>query len=385
MKSLFEPKMINIRRADENDFKSAEGLLTRYAKNNELLNKPVHVRNDNIFRLATYNVHYWSKISCCGDDKKKKEISNYNGILDIVREIDPDIICFQEVNYGKTKYITEDLNDALKNRNFKILSYCNTVPSWFDVPYGNAIAVNKRRTELYEDSHKKVPQKNKIYENYSGTTKCFIDIRIYGIRIICTHLDVHDNTGKVRMEQIRELNGYTNDGIPTIILGDFNLINVDDYNDDQTYLNDLQTAAKNREEYISTEEYKLIKSLGWIDSFDVKGDKPLYTVWNSSRVDYIFFKNFNRQQLNDLIMGSYVHFTSESDHIPVFVDLDLNLLKKIGGYTELKQEGGDVEREIDILPMAGSSRKKYDNYNRDYMKYIKYKAKYLKLKSTLGH
>ena len=314
-------------------------LLNLYESNNTLLaeQNPLKPKSDNVIRMMTWNVHYWSKIVANNDDgatEQSKESANYKAILNDINEIKPDIICMQEVNYGKTAYFNADLNEELNKIGYMLVSYCNTVPSWFVVPYGNAIVVRKDLGWCDNTSCIQVPQRNNVYKNNSAgkSTKCYIEAIYKNIKIICTHLDVYDNTGKIREKQIDELNEYIGSHCPSIIFGDFNLVCEDDYKSnkiDKDWYNYISCDPKLG---MNGDAYNFIKSKGWIDVFDIKGTKPKYTTWNITRIDFIFFKNFDKVpniDLNELLDDCFVHYTTNSDHIPVIIDIKKSELTKV--------------------------------------------------------
>ena len=320
-------------------------LLNLYEKNNTNLQTAIKVKNSDHIRIMTWNIHYWSKIvanNVPNADKQAVESKNYKAIINEIVLINPDIVCMQEVNYGKTNYIDVDLNEELDKIGYILVSFCNTSPSWFVVPYGNAIIVRKDFLwcEGSPLSCNTVGQRNNIYKNNSEgkSTKCYIETIYKNIKFICTHLDVYDNIGCVREAQINELDDYIGSTCPAIIFGDFNLISENDYKgnaNDEAWYEHLKTRGNNGN------AFKLIKRKGWIDSFEIKGNKPPYTTWNSTRIDFIFFKNFDKIsniQLQDLIVDSFVHYTTNSDHIPIIVDLYKKVLSEISSNPLLQTE-----------------------------------------------
>jgi len=326
-------------------------LLELYENNNVALKTQIKTKSSDVIRIMTWNIHYWSKIT-----KGKRdgiETPNFKEILNEIVEINPDIVCLQEVNYGKTKYINSDLQEELNSIGYILVSFCNTVGSWFVVPYGNAVIVKKDFLWCGDNDCISVPQRNNVFKvNSQGkSTKCFIETIYKNIKIICTHLDVYDKSGNIRKEQIEELDEYIGDSCPTIILGDFNLVNSNDYNgsdDDRAWYDYIST---NPERGGNGEAYNLIKSKGWIDSFDIKGHIPKYTTWNSTRIDYIFFKNFNvinsSYEYNNLIKDSFVNYTTNSDHIPVIVDLFKSEINNIRCTSSIK----DLCNKVKIYPI----------------------------------
>tara|TARA_B100000768_G_scaffold49738_1_gene48535 strand:- start:6076 stop:7785 length:1710 start_codon:yes stop_codon:yes gene_type:complete len=277
------------------------------------LNDEMIKKNESIVRIMTYNIHYWSKINT----EKQVEEPNHLKIINNLQIVNPDICCLQEVNFSKTQYITEDFRKAINNIGYELHSYCTTTPSWFKAPYGNAILI---KTSLLENLSPS--QKNNIYKNNSKgkSTKCFVEINLKNIRIICTHLDVHDKSGVVRIKQISELDNYTSDNKPTIFLGDFNLINEKDSVNKES-LDYLEKLKKNRG--TNGMAYDFMKKLGWIDAFDINNTyKPPFTTWNLTRIDYIMFKNIELSKLSNFVNKVGVYYSNESDHIPVFIDLN---------------------------------------------------------------
>lgn len=290
------------------------------------LNEEMIKKNESIVRIMTYNVHYWSKINT----EKQVEEPNHLKIINSLRIVNPDICCLQEVNFSKTQYITEDFRKAINDTGYELYSYCTTTPSWFKAPYGNAILI---KTSLLK--HLSLSQKNNIFKNNSKgkSTKCFVEINLKNIRIICTHLDVHDTSGVVRIKQISELDNYTSDNKPTIFLGDFNLINEKDSVNKES-IDYLEKLKKNRG--TNGMAYDFMKKLGWIDAFDINNTyKPPFTTWNLTRIDYIMFKNIELDDLSKFVNKVGVYYSNESDHIPVFIDLnktDLFTLEEINKF-----------------------------------------------------
>ena len=69
--------------------------------------------------------------------------------------------------------------------------------------------------------------------------------------------------------------------------------------------------------------YDFMKKLGWIDAFDINNTyKPPFTTWNLTRIDYIMFKNIELDDLSKFVNKVGVYYSNESDHIPVFIDLN---------------------------------------------------------------
>lgn len=292
-------------------------------------NKP-----DNIFRLMTYNVHYW---------KDSHEKDSLYHIYTALTTMKPDIVCIQEAVFDNL------LNTTINRFGYKIVTFCNNVPSWFNFPYGNMILISnsfhKKLASLGGDffnlcsgSKCNLGQKNMTlpencvsnpidkYECITGETRCMIKIQLPLFDIICTHLDVENPL--VRIKQLNHINSQIRR--PTIICGDFNLINFHDFDENNSGANGkkfLQERIQNPRFTPSYKEYMYItKMLQWRDSFEITNKDPInYTVNTCVRTDFIFFAgNFDTINKTCKIIDTGVFFTNASDHLPVFVDIDNN-------------------------------------------------------------
>jgi endonuclease/exonuclease/phosphatase family metal-dependent hydrolase len=131
--------------------------------------------------------------------------------------------------------------------------------------------------------------------------------------IVCTvHLDVFDFTGKTRLIEIQEVIAFLKKfNEPIILMGDLNALRYQDYTDDER-----QWLARNNQGYpLDFDVVKELEAHGYQDVF--RNFK--YSTWTGRRVDYIFTKNFPYK-----IVGTYVYYTSVSDHLPVIMDIDLS-------------------------------------------------------------
>lgn len=253
-------------------------------------------------RIMSYNVHFWTDVD---------ENENLDNICNTILELQPDIVCLQEV---KATTIYTSKHKILDD--YEILSFCNVTPSWFNDVYGNMILINKlfklkiknsANSEYYiqnicgKSNKCTLSQFNNTYKSFQccnkhtpdklmfehgDETRCFIKISLPSFDIICTHLEAY-NTEK-RKIQLQELNEYITR--ETYILGDFNMINESIY------------PAKFKNDYIDNPVYERYKKIalgydvitGFTDNIweNVSQTKPDFsldiTTWNGTAVDYIF-------------------------------------------------------------------------------------------------
>ncbi|MCX5925631.1 MAG: ankyrin repeat domain-containing protein [Candidatus Dependentiae bacterium] len=320
---------------------------TRDAQQNKRI--PTKHAGDSIARVATYNVHQW---------EGPKGASNYQGIFDTIKAINADVLVLQEVVFSKRNNCATD---------FKNLGYEHQV----SMDTGNGLhnmIVSKypfqdQRTTVY-----KVDLESRDLEkrNFINTRVRLPDgnmISVYG-----THLDVHDESGKKREEEVKELLAAVRaDESKNILLAaDWNAVRRKDYLyrvrpqvepqsapaasvEGNLVWDLLEANFKLRSwglEAVPTSALDAIESSKFNDSFtqarlsaqeraklfglashDVSAD-PTYTVWTGTVVDFIFCAP--TWQLP--IAGSYVYYSSASDHMPVVMDI------------ELQPSGGAVEQ-----------------------------------------
>jgi endonuclease/exonuclease/phosphatase family metal-dependent hydrolase len=167
-----------------------------------------------------------------------------------MKTINPDILGIQEATFGKTKFTNE--NDNLSDRlpDYELLTFCNAVPSWFIAPYGNAIYVKKDIIENIKASNLK--------ENLCDVSgsKCFMgqQNRIYQepiFDLFVTHLSVE--SPNFRIAQLTELKTFIKR--KSIIMGDFNLVNFEDYS--KSNIVDLNIFWKNMTDYMKSKHKEI--------------------------------------------------------------------------------------------------------------------------------
>ena len=137
--------------------------------------------------------------------------------------------------------------------------------------------------------------------------------QINNLNICHIHLDPFDSTGKIRDNQIKHVMSVYDDKNNSFIVGDFNEINLSDYDEKtMSYMNKYES------KYFS--KYNILNELDneYIDLFN-NPNKNVYSNWTLKRVDYIMLS-----KLNDIkIKQKYIPKVNYSDHFPLVLDLEI--------------------------------------------------------------
>ena len=329
------------------------------------LNKTLINNKANNIRIMTYNVHFWTDVN---------EQNNVEAMLNDIKNINPDILCLNEVTLGKTKHNDRDIVELFetlmysgpdtikKYENYELLSFCNITPSWFNTVYGNAVFIKKKIRKLIQKDFLNKPnepyskicgignkctmgQYNHVYDDLNcckegsakkftngQETRCFIKFSLPHFDIICTHLEAYDTTK--REIELKEIDKHISR--TTIILGDFNMISETDYIPE---VKNKWIDHSNYEKFKDTALGRnVIDSLGWEEIDNLK--KINMTTWNGTRVDYIFYKNIIKyptfyKKIVDLNFKSRM-WGQHNDFFKNYNDLIECL--KIDGYDVLEME-----------------------------------------------
>jgi endonuclease/exonuclease/phosphatase family metal-dependent hydrolase len=263
-----------------------------------------HDTNDNIIpktknacRIMTYNVHGFRDIQC-----KNK----YTEIVKTILSIDPDILVLEEVKLYNYANICTELQ--LRNHLDKIGLYFSAFSSC-----GLNAVFSKTSFSAFEIDLGRDP----IRHIARNALICTFD---KNLTVIGTHLDVFDETGKLRIKQITSIletlknmdNIYHNRSISKIIVaGDFNSLRKSDYTSKEWH--HICELDKKRKITTVQDAIPIIEEKGFIDSFSHLGKSVKISVWSGKRVDYIFGKNIDFVQT-----ASYK--VTHSDHYPIYAD-----------------------------------------------------------------
>lgn len=209
-------------------------------------------REYNNLRIMSWNVRYWTDVN------NKPSIQN---IAEVIREIDPDIVCLQEATFGMSKHYPDapvDIREYLPE--YTLSTFCNIIPSWYETIYGNAILISNKLVDVYKKVHTHLSDDlcdNSMplcsFNQYSKTydyprperklygalateintikkteTRCYNKISLVSFDIFNTHLDA--NNSRIRKLQFDEV--YEQATRDAIILGDFNIVDTSIYLDE---------------------------------------------------------------------------------------------------------------------------------------------------------
>ncbi|MCX5925633.1 MAG: ankyrin repeat domain-containing protein [Candidatus Dependentiae bacterium] len=288
-------------------------------------NKYIPEKDKAIARVATYNVHKWL-------DPKNKD--NYQGILDTIKAINADVLVLQEVVFSGGNNLLAD---------FKRLGYEYQV--FMDMGNGLHNMIVSKYPFVQEPIKKvyKVDQDSELREkrNFINTRVQLPDgntLSVYG-----THLDVWDESGKKREEEVKELltAAGADESKNILLAADWNAVRKKDYQYKVKLQTEPQSAAataadisawdllganfKVRNPKISlipTDALDAIEKNEFQDSFRMAKVvvNPTYTVWTGTVVDFIFCAPTWQLPVD----GSYLYYSSASDHVPVMMDIELN-------------------------------------------------------------
>lgn len=333
-----------------------------YQNENRNNNIPVNNKGDNILRIATFNIHYFTDVWEAND--------TYADVLLAIKNLNPDIIVLQEALIGGDnitinpglKLDLSDLYPQFEQLDYLKIVVCNSVPSWFPAVYGNILLVkneflDKCVQDWTEDSAKKEFQINRdkivcemmdenvftfskaeestiVAGGQKGTmeTRCYIYIKFpyknRNIHIYGTHLDVATEANRltqinriIKDIEIKMKNDPTTENDIFIVTGDFNSHDPKQYVGTQLG----EQLSQNRFLKDNGKVVQALKKAGFTDAHQ-NNPAPL-TTWSNVRVDFIFIKDnlalLEDKNPLDIVKNADVYFTDSSDHIPVFIDLPL--------------------------------------------------------------
>lgn len=360
---------------------------------NKSLNEKIPVSSDNNLRIMTWNVRYFTDIN---------NNPTFNKICEVINTIKPDILCLNEVTFGHNDYYDdkEQPNLSLGLSDYRVLSYCSNVPSWFSALYGNMILIRKQLFNNYKNTlansslnvcnkmakcffnqriytfeypiPKKQPISGVILENVEESeTRCFIKITLGEYDLICTHLEAYDRN--IRQKQFEEL--FKHVTRPTIIVGDMNIINTGNYidmNKKEREWDELKRYNFLNDDKLKNEIYQIKEKYGLIDSFEITNNvsQESFSTWTNTVVDYIFltkeWKNLDEDLSIYLPVGSYTYYTDVTDHLPIIFDIfdtDILGIKEYGNNASRINTMRKKDDELSIIKL--NQYIKFDTNNFD--------------------
>ena len=252
-------------------------------------------KQNNTLRICSYNVHFFRNTE---NKDSLKEVIKY------IKQQNIDIVCLQEVVVPRKLYENLYLNtlDEVKHQ-LNNIGYYNI---FFDEKSFLLIASRKKleNADIIDLSHNRKALSVDFYHNNSK------------INLTNTHLHINPNLNKtsnqededIRFEQVKKLINLKKNYSKSIILGDFNSIDEQDYS-----YNEYQT--KQKYEYMHTAtDNKVIKYMKKYYN-DCFVDGKLYTSIHRRRVDYVFYKGMHPPVYYN------TSYFNDSDHSMIIVDL----------------------------------------------------------------
>lgn len=283
-----------------------------------------------VYRLATYNVHFWTPPGSNGPTN----LEDFYAIMKVISEINSDILILQEVSFAIPN-IDKEFFRITETLGFKYSSFCRS-DTFYNGFFGNYILSKFPIKNSHVIMFEKEPTRQ---------GKCAVIATISldsNTDIVCigTHLDHESDI--LREKQMKQILQYVSkiqaqqsspqtfprkiQSSNVIISGDFNSLRRQDYTKNEfDFLKNMGSATKVTE---------LLEYTGWKTSFsmisnpmkespqftDLVGmsmkEFPKSTSWAGRAIDHIYFK----PGMNYNIVGSYIYHDSASDHLPVIVD-----------------------------------------------------------------
>mmetsp|Transcript_2061 Transcript_2061/g.2357 ORF Transcript_2061/g.2357 Transcript_2061/m.2357 type:complete len:349 (-) Transcript_2061:117-1163(-) len=261
-------------------------------------------------RIGTFNIHMGMGY------RMNYKVPRYKEIVAAIRQLDADVLVLNEVTGKCLKAIVN------------VISYPYTKVNLPNVICSKFPFKPSSHFETFSSSYFKVDSRNFIsvsVEPTPGTKIC----------IIGTHLDVFDETGETRCNQLEQILSYVKNTISTVdqtesrnicCIGDMNAIHRSDY------------SRSHWEWIVDQDEKRMVKTTtnamdlmygkeGWLDAFDIteniqggpklSGIKPAVSVWSMRKVDHLMLvPDWNLPVKNAMIL-----YNPASDHLPVAMDV----------------------------------------------------------------
>jgi len=275
-------------------------------------------QSDSILRIFTYNIGYLSgmtnNLSVSNDEEFYNE--NMNAVLTRIKEANPDVIAFQEIDYNSKRSYYIDQNKKIAD---ELFAYSATTVNWdkkyVPFPYwpirvnfgrmlsGQSVVSNYRIV----DNQRIVLQKaesNPYYYNsfYLDRLAQVVTIKhpVKDITIINIHAEAFDQATRIaQLKDVLQLARSKADYGPVILLGDFN--------SDPKYKN----AACRL--FFEDNIFACADQFGETDY-----EKTYPSGKPTERLDYIFY---TKKDFIALESGVLEQFGVVSDHFPVFANL----------------------------------------------------------------
>lgn len=285
---------------------------------------PSATTDNTIFRIATYNVHYW---------EYPLHPNTYKGeafwtILKVVEYVGADILILQEVeNYTSDKGSFQEI--------FKAIGYTKSVcasTGWLNNYIFAKDHVNVIETSIktYDTNPANKAEEQRSFARMKIQLPGTKTLTVYG-----THLEVRNDVknskviqtaGDARLGQVKELIQYAeeHDQNSNVIIGlDANTVRKKDLLDiikGKSIWSMYTERAQQRDEEVSTKALDFLIEKNYQDSFEKGGVlPPKFTNIYGTRIDFLFLN----PQWSLPISGCYTFYAPMSDHVPVIVDVKI--------------------------------------------------------------
>lgn len=276
-------------------------------------------KNDSIFSIATYNIGYLSGMTNNLPIAKPKSLfdNNLTSILNKTKQVDPDIIAFQEIDYNASRSYNINQEEEIANLGY---NYRATAINWdkrylpfpywpFSMHFGKVVSGQSIVSKYPLKEHKRnilqrvadAPFYRDIFyiERLAQVSKVVLNNK--EVVLINVHLEAFDKTTRVnQFDEVLAIFNKYKENYPTILLGDFNSRARD---------KDAVIQKMFKMDNVGNAAFKIedIKN-----TFDTK--KPY------ERIDYIFYTKNNIEYISGRVLNE---FEQASDHLPVMMRFKL--------------------------------------------------------------
>ena len=281
-------------------------------------------KNDSIYSIITYNIGYLSGMINNLPIKKEKAFydENLNTVLTQFKNINPDIIAFQEIDYSSKRSYDVNQQKEISKLGYK---YVGQTINWdkkylpfpqfpISMQYGRILSgqsilskyeiTNQERIELKRNST------NPFYYDafYIDRLAQIVTIKIKDqnyqnktLMIINVHTEAyHRETRIEQIKQIRKIYLSYSQKFPTILLGDFN----SDIKSNNAGINILLNLPGTGCAAFETNNFE--------NTFNSKNP--------TKRLDYIFYNTDYIEYIDGSVLPS---FEQASDHLPLIMKFKL--------------------------------------------------------------
>ena len=344
--------------------------------------------NSNTLRVMSYNVHYWVE----GEQQFGLYTSNIERILDSIQQLNPDVVCLQEVSL-KPGYFNSYDGKALTKK-FRDMGYgyggeetfgCG-ITKW-DI-FGNITFSKYPIENIFKKEYVLPNESHDERRTFVGTTVLYNDQKI---RVYNTHLDVWDQSGTTRQHEVQELLKHIetedSDVDSVMIVGDFNETRSRDYQ--YTIGNTLAwdiIKKDNQERGETTNCYveQEFEKAGYKDAYELRKKWPVFTSAMGKIIDFCYVRPNGTAYVDDV----NVLYDKMSDHTPIIIDLkfstkensnnqsnsrDKKILQEISQTLTENDRLEDQTSSILRIAQTGQQQTAYDKQQRYIQDCLRYK------------